>query len=56
MTAGTGTRPDAPTGTRPGSRGGARTGAAAVSPRRAVRLHSRAHIDLLRVAASLCRS
>lgn len=26
------------------------------TPRRTVRLHSRAHIDLLRVAGSLCRS
>ncbi|MER5485503.1 MULTISPECIES: putative leader peptide [unclassified Streptomyces] len=33
-----------------------RTAAAALTPRRAVRLHSRAHIDLLRVAGSLCRS
>ncbi|MGW6709458.1 putative leader peptide [Streptomyces sp. NPDC054956] len=34
----------------------ARTGGGPVSPRSAVRLHSRAHIDLQRVAASLCRS
>lgn len=33
-----------------------RTGGEAVAPRRSVRLHSRAHIDLLRVAASLCRT
>ncbi|MFE2286629.1 putative leader peptide [Streptomyces sp. NPDC059443] len=34
----------------------ARTAGDAVAPGRAVHLHSRAHIDLQRVAASLCRS
>ncbi len=33
-----------------------RTAGAAFTPHRAVHLHSRAHIDLLRVAGSLCRS
>ncbi|WP_330295337.1 MULTISPECIES: putative leader peptide [unclassified Streptomyces] len=33
-----------------------RTGGDPVTPSRAVHLHSRAHIDLQRVAASLCRS
>ncbi|MFD5145266.1 MULTISPECIES: putative leader peptide [unclassified Streptomyces] len=33
-----------------------RTAGDPLTPRRAVRLHSRAHIDLLRVAGSLCRS
>ncbi|MFD6890970.1 MULTISPECIES: putative leader peptide [unclassified Streptomyces] len=33
-----------------------RTAGDALTPRRAVHLHSRAHIDLLRVAGSLCRS
>ncbi|MFB6519282.1 putative leader peptide [Streptomyces sp. NPDC056401] len=33
-----------------------RTAGDALTPRSAVRLHSRAHIDLLRVAGSLCRS
>ncbi|MFF3213702.1 putative leader peptide [Streptomyces sp. NPDC002886] len=33
-----------------------RTAGAALTPRRSVHLHSRAHIDLLRVAGCLCRS